>query len=166
MSLEIEVIIEDRRWLDDLDPEQLVARFVDQIGHHKKISVPNNVEASVLFCSDNRIQELNQKWMQKNAPTNVLSFPAAEFQKFCDQKYLGDIAISFETVVSEARNEGKSVYQHAAHMLVHGFLHLLGFDHQSEDQAALMEGHESEILIGIGIEDPWAQCNVKDFADD
>jgi probable rRNA maturation factor len=166
MSPEIEVILEDPRWLDYLDPDKLVACIADQIDHQGRIDLPNVAELSVLFCSDNRIRELNLTWMQKNAPTNVLSFPAAESQRLWEKKYLGDIAIAFETVVAEAQSEGKSVYQHAAHMLVHGFLHLLGFDHQTSDQANLMERHESEILLGIGIEDPWAQCHAKDGSND
>jgi probable rRNA maturation factor len=156
MSPEIEVILEDSRWRGHFDPEQLVTRVLNQAIFHSNLDFSNKLYASILFCSDARIQELNLRWMNKDAPTNVLSFPASLDAPFPGGLYLGDIAIAYETVVSESQLESKPLEDHAAHMLLHGLLHLLGFDHEDEEQAALMENLESEILVAMGISDPWA----------
>jgi probable rRNA maturation factor len=166
MNAGIEIILDDERWRNHIDPEQFVARVVSHIEPVTKLNWPALSGASVLFCSDARIQELNLRWMSKDAPTNVLSFPAIASPVFGSEEYLGDIAIAFETIVSEAKNEKKTVEQHASHMLIHGFLHLLGLDHKNDEEATLMESIESEILVSMGMGDPWVSYKEKSIDDE
>lgn len=154
MSIDVDVILEDERWSDLMDPKPLVAAIWDRIMIHCSVQTTKEFEASILFCSDERIRELNRTWMKKDSPTNVLSFPSSHNPA---SSYLGDIAIAFDTIVSEAKAEGKSACHHTAHMVVHGFLHLLGYDHQTDKEAELMEGLETVVLRDLGIDDPWAR---------
>jgi probable rRNA maturation factor len=104
--------------------------------------------------NDDRIRSLNRLWRRIDKPTNVLSFPAPD-SPAGPTSYVGDIAISYETAAREAAAEGKSFSDHVAHLSVHGFLHLMGYDHESDADAAEMEGLEREILAHIGIPDPY-----------
>jgi probable rRNA maturation factor len=113
-------------------------------------------EVAVLLCDDATIAALNAQWRGREEPTNVLSFPAPPAAGGSAPVHLGDIAIACETVVREAREQGRTVSQHLAHLAVHGFLHLLGYDHQTDGEADRMEGLEREILAGLGISDPYA----------
>jgi probable rRNA maturation factor len=106
-------------------------------------------EVSVLFADDEALRALNAQWRDQDKPTNVLSFPAPEGFG------LGDIALAFETVEREAREQGKAFAAHAGHLLVHGFLHLIGYDHEDEADAEDMEAQERAILAGLGVADPY-----------
>jgi probable rRNA maturation factor len=119
-----------------------------------EVAGPRQGCVTVLVTNDERLQELNRTWRGLDKPTNVLSFahPAAPNGL---ERYLGDIAISHETAAREAVAECKSLDQHIAHLSVHGFLHLLGYDHISDDAAAEMEGLERVILARIGVPDPY-----------
>ena len=107
---------------------------------------------SLLLGDDATIAALNKKWRGKDGPTNVLSFPAPRI----DPEFLGDIAMAAETIAEEANFQGRRFDHHAAHLVVHGFLHLIGYDHQTPDEAEKMEGRERVILASMGIEDPYA----------
>jgi probable rRNA maturation factor len=96
------------------------------------------------------MQALNLKWRGKDAPTNVLSFPSGE-----EQGHLGDVVLAYETVEGEAEQQNIAIADHAAHLVVHGMLHLLGYDHEQEDDAVKMETLETEILATLGIADPY-----------
>jgi probable rRNA maturation factor len=98
------------------------------------------------------MRELNGRWRGRPEPTNVLSFPATG-----RTETLGDIAIAYQTTAREAEAEGKPFADHLAHLAVHGFLHLLGYDHQSDAEAAAMERLEAAILARLGIGDPYAK---------
>jgi probable rRNA maturation factor len=122
-------------------------------------------EVAVLLCDDATIAALNAQWRGRDESTNVLSFPAppapagpASVASVSESGavHLGDIAIACETVIREAREQGRTVSDHLAHLAVHGFLHLLGYDHQTDGEAERMEGLEREILAGLGISDPYA----------
>lgn len=108
---------------------------------------------SLLLGDDAAIAALNKEFRNKEGPTNVLSFLPAEP---AEPGFLGDIALAAETIEAEAQIQGKSFDNHAAHLVVHGFLHLLGYDHMNEADAEAMEARERAILAGIGIEDPYA----------
>ena len=108
---------------------------------------------AVLLTDDAAIAALNRAWRGKEGPTNVLSFPAAG----AGAGFWGDIALAAETIAVEAQNQGKSFDAHAAHMAIHGFLHLLGYDHQTESEAEAMEARERAILAVLGIADPYAE---------
>lgn len=107
---------------------------------------------SVLLGDDASIAAMNAQFRGKNGATNVLSFPPAQ----TGDGFLGDIALAAETIVEEAEFQGKRFEHHAAHLVVHGFLHLLGYDHMNPQDAEKMEARERTILAVIGIEDPYA----------
>jgi probable rRNA maturation factor len=113
--------------------------------------VPAEGEVSVLLTDDASVRALNRAWRGLDQPTNVLSFPAAR----PSGALLGDIAIAYETLAREAAREHKPFLHHLAHLAVHGFLHLLGYDHQTDSQAAAMEGLERAALARLDIADPY-----------
>lgn len=108
---------------------------------------------SLLLGDDAAIAALNKEFRGKDGPTNVLSFPPGENS---EAGFLGDIALAAETIAVEAEFQGKPLDDHAAHIVVHGFLHLLGYDHMNEADAEKMEAREREILGTLGISDPYA----------
>jgi len=108
---------------------------------------------SLLLGDDAAIAALNKEFRGKDGPTNVLSFPPAEQG---EAGFLGDIALAAETIAVEAESQGKSLDNHAVHIVVHGFLHLLGYDHMDEADAEKMEARERSILASLGISDPYA----------
>lgn len=109
---------------------------------------------SLLLGDDKSIADLNQQFRNKGGPTNVLSFPPAPGG--AEPGFLGDIALAAETIVEQAQFQGKRFEHHAAHLVVHGFLHLLGYDHENPADAEIMEARERAILASLGIEDPYA----------
>jgi probable rRNA maturation factor len=114
-------------------------------------------DVSVLFTSDADIQVMNKTWRKQDKPTNVLSFPAAPLPAVPDHDLpLGDIALAYETVMREAEEADKPVAHHVTHLLVHGTLHLLGYDHETDVDADEMEAKERQILARMGIADPYA----------
>jgi probable rRNA maturation factor len=109
----------------------------------------------VLLADDAALRALNRDWRGKDKPTNVLSFPAPQ-----GGEMLGDIALAAETVAAEAQAQGKPFAAHMAHLLAHGFLHLLGYDHEIEAEAEAMEARERAILVSLGLPDPYAEVVV------
>jgi probable rRNA maturation factor len=107
---------------------------------------------AVLLTSDEAMAELNQRFRGKADPTNVLSFPASANP----ENHLGDIALAHGVCVREAEEQGKSLQQHLAHLVVHGVLHLLGYDHETDGEAEAMEALERSILESLGVPDPYA----------
>ena len=110
---------------------------------------------SLLLGDDAALTALNREFRSKDGPTNVLSFPPAEGPG-APEGFLGDIALAAETIAAEANSQGKRFEDHAAHLAVHGFLHLLGYDHDDSATAEAMEARERAILMSIGIADPYA----------
>jgi probable rRNA maturation factor len=110
---------------------------------------------SLLLGDDAAVAALNKQFRGKTGPTNVLSFPPPLAGEGLGD-FLGDIALAAETIVEEANFQGKRFEHHAAHLAVHGFLHLLGYDHKESADAEVMEARERAILISLGIEDPYA----------
>ena len=127
-------------------------------------------EISVVLVDDATQRILNETWRDKDRPTNVLSFPATETVAGSVPQpefpgvplTLGDISLAFETVDTEAREQGKSLNDHLTHLVVHGVLHLLGYDHVVETDAVVMEALEVAILSGIGIKDPYSVNNERE----
>lgn len=112
-------------------------------------------ELSVVFTDDEHIATLNAAWRNKPKPTNVLSFPAAQIAGD-GGRMLGDIVLALETVAREAADAHLTLGDHITHLLVHGLLHLIGYDHESDAEATAMEAMEIEILATLGIADPYA----------
>jgi probable rRNA maturation factor len=109
----------------------------------------SGTEVSVVFSSDRQVQNLNKTFRHKDNPTNVLSFPSEESGE------LGDIILAYETVMQEAEMRGISPLHHTLHLIIHGFLHLLGYDHEKEDEAQEMENLEIRILKDLHINNPY-----------
>jgi probable rRNA maturation factor len=111
-------------------------------------------ELAVVLSDDSAVQALNRRWRGIDKPTNVLSFPAGA----AAAGLLGDIVIAYETTAREATRENKPFTDHLAHLVVHGFLHLLGYDHESDTEAAAMERLERRILAQLHVPDPYADA--------
>lgn len=127
----------------------------------RKTNATASRPVSVLFTDDAAMAEMNEVYRAKTGPTNVLSFPAGD-GVLGDEAYLGDIALALETARSEAAVRGVSLRDHAAHLLVHGMLHLIGYDHEDEAAAAAMEAEETRILQSIGASDPYAAGLIEE----
>lgn len=112
-------------------------------------------EISVALADDTLVQRLNRDYRGKDRPTNVLSFPAGDPGGPGRVRLIGDIVLALETVETEARDAGKPVGNHVMHLVVHGVLHLLGYDHETEADAAVMETMEIGVLAGLGIRNPY-----------
>ncbi len=126
---------------------------------------------SLLFADDAEVQALNRDWRAKDKPTNVLSFPMLErtdLLKLGDDgppEMLGDIALAYETCAREAEDKGLGIAAHAMHLIVHGLLHLAGYDHETSPEAAdVMEALEIKALASLGLADPYAERSVADGA--
>jgi probable rRNA maturation factor len=150
----IEVEIEDGDWTSDLpDAVAVVERagqaVLDQIAPTDDGEEPG---VAVLLTSDEALAELNQRFRGKAGPTNVLSFPASANP----ENHLGDVALAHGVCAREAAEQGKSLEQHLAHLVVHGVLHLLGYDHETDGEAEAMEALERSILQSLGVPDPYA----------
>jgi probable rRNA maturation factor len=109
-------------------------------------------DASLLLADDARLSALNQQFRRKAGPTNVLSFPSGEARG----GFLGDIAIAFETAQREAGECGAPLVDYVVHLALHGLLHLVGYDHETEEEAAIMEGREAALLDELGVYNPYA----------
>lgn len=117
-------------------------------------------ELAVMLADDGELRALNRRWRAKDEPTNVLSFPAGA-PGGGPPRPLGDIVIAFETAAREARAARLPLSHHVTHLAVHGFLHLVGYDHQSEPDAEAMEGLEIAVLARLGIADPYARRDAE-----
>lgn len=155
-SHQIEVTVEAEAWFAAVtDPEKLCRRVV--AGVLAREAPHDAVEVSVLLADDERVRSLNRAWRGKDSPTNVLAFPAEAGPPPGSGMpwLLGDIVVALETTRREAEAEGKRLEDHLSHLLVHGALHLLGYDHGAEEEARAMEAREVELLRGFGVADPY-----------
>lgn len=141
-----------------IDETVFLARVVNILTETIEIGglkFPENAELSLVLAGDKTLQSLNNEWRQKDKPTNVLSFPGNDIAVGeVAGIMLGDIVISLETTAREATLENKSFEDHLSHLVVHGFLHLFGYDHETDDEASQMESLETRILNELGIDDP------------
>lgn len=118
--------------------------------------IAEDFDTSILFTDDAAIAALNAQWRGKDHATNVLSFPAEDMPlPDGEPRPLGDIVLALGVVSREAADQGKTLPHHATHLIIHGMLHLLGYDHEDDGEAEEMEGLETEILKGLGISDPY-----------
>jgi probable rRNA maturation factor len=147
--------IADDAWARVADLEQLTDRAIAAALEHARAD--KNVEISVLFASDAEAARLNTEWRRKDYPPNILSFPAPKQQDVPggEPRPLGDLILAAGTVAREADEQGKPLKSHLTHLIVHGTLHLLGFDHVEEREAERMEAAEIAILAALGVPDPY-----------
>ena len=171
--MEVDVIIEDRRWTE-AGLEALAAHGVGAVLAHLGLD-DRNCEIAVLGCDDARIAVLNSEFRGKAQATNVLSWPSEERGAEVagarpelpeGDGELGDIAIAFETCAREAEAAGRPMPDHVLHLVVHGTLHLLGYDHERAADGDLMEAIETAILAQLGVPDPYGETGRTGFIDD
>ena len=152
--LSIEISRNTEGWPEHLDAraEEAVREALKQ----SKARVTGAAELSIVLTDDAEQRVLNRDWRGIDKATNVLSFP--QIEPFSDVSgLLGDIILARETLVKEADEQGVSFDDHFTHLVVHGFLHLLGYDHIEDDEALQMEGLETQILASLGVADPYAE---------
>jgi probable rRNA maturation factor len=150
----IEVDIEDDGWISALPNATAITERAGQAVLDEIAPTDDGEEpgVAVLLTSDAVVAELNQRFRDKPGPTNVLSFPASANP----ENHLGDVALAHGVCTREAVEQGKSLEQHLAHLVVHGVLHLLGYDHETDGEAEAMEALERSILESLGVPDPYA----------
>ena len=160
-----EVIVAAECWQDQPDAEAVIQRAIDAAAQLSDADV-GDTEIAVMLTDDAGIRTLNNNWRGIDKPTNVLSFPALQptgpVGEDDPPRMLGDIAIAFETMRREADEAQKPFEHHLSHLTVHGFLHLIGYDHETDDDAEDMEALETEILAQLGIPDPYADRERTD----
>ena len=160
----IDLSVNDNIWGTKLKSlENKIPTIVDSIMNKLDLVIHSNIELSIILTNDNEIQKLNLEYLGKNKPTNVLSFPAHNFDinnisSSLNENILslGDIVISYDTLEKERIKQNISFVDHFVHLLIHSFLHLLGFDHITEKEAEEMEKLEIAILAEFGIQSPYA----------
>lgn len=151
----IEIEVDNAGWDDEAVLRGLARAAIDAAC--EELGIEADSELSLYFTGDETIRSLNADWRGKDKPTNVLSFPAMDIGR--GEKpgpLLGDVVLAFETVSREAHESGKPLNDHLTHLIVHGFLHLLGYDHENETDAVQMETLETAILGKLAIADPYA----------
>jgi len=152
----IEILVESARWSARRGVQPLLRRAIARATAALPVKAARSTtgaELAIVLTSDSAIRGLNRTWRGKNEPTNVLAFPTDPQAGL--QRLLGDVVIAYETLAREARAERKPFDHHLAHLAVHGFLHLCGYDHETDRQAAAMERLETTILAGLGIPNPY-----------
>ncbi len=162
-NISVDISVNEKAWDSTLSnlPSKIVQDCIlaTLTSSEVRINGTNKLEVSVLLTGDEEIQELNNTYRKKNKPTNVLSFP--QNMEFSDTEneegclLLGDIVLSIHTIQLEASNQNKSMKDHLAHLIVHGTLHLLGYDHQTDQDATQMESIEIAVLNSMGVSNPY-----------
>jgi probable rRNA maturation factor len=149
-ALKIEVIVKSKRWNTHRDAGAVMRRAIAAAAATLSTPAP---ELAIVLTNNGAMRLLNRAWRGVDAATNVLSFPNQPIGG--EPSFIGDIVLAYETVAAEARHEGKPFTHHLAHLAVHGFLHLLGYDHEREKDATRMERLERQILHRLAIPDPY-----------
>ncbi|WP_455874456.1 rRNA maturation RNase YbeY [Rhizobium yanglingense] len=165
--IDIQVSIEEGDWPSENELQALAERVLEAaakvLEKDEGQRFPKTAtELSLVFTDDEAIRVINAEWRKKDKATNVLSFPAFPIAPGqMPGPMLGDIIIARETVEREARELEKSFEDHLSHLMVHGFLHLFGYDHMNNDEAEIMEGLETRILAVLGLSDPYEGQDLK-----
>ena len=157
-----EVLVVADSWQTEPDAEAVIQRAIAAAAEIADADI-GEAELAVMLTDDAGIRTLNNNWRGIDNPTNVLSFPALQptGRSGPDDapRMLGDIAIAYDTTRKEADDEQKPFDHHLSHLAIHGFLHLIGYDHEKDNEAEIMEALEREILAQLGIPDPYADRN-------
>ena len=150
----LEVEIEDASWASALPTAAAVAERAGQavLDQIEPVESGDGPGVAVLLASDDAVAELNERFRHKAGPTNVLSFPASANP----ENHLGDVCLAYGVCAREAAEQGKTLHDHLTHLVAHGVLHLLGYDHETDGEAEAMEALERSILQSLGVPDPYA----------
>jgi probable rRNA maturation factor len=151
-----EVVEEAGDWSAIEARNPLVARIASTMEKHPSCARLRGRSATVVLADNELVRALNRTYRHKDTPTNVLSFPFGTSPDTDDAGHLGDVVLALETVLREAADQGLPPEHHFQHLVVHGLLHLIGFDHEAEEDAIKMEQLETRILGELGIPDPYA----------
>ena len=155
-GIEIELVVEAGSWPGERDLAALARWAADGVLAAVEPRGATVSELSIVFTDDAHVRTLNHAWRGKDAPTNVLSFPAFPLgSRGTLPPLLGDVVLAAETVAREAAAENKPLAHHITHLIVHGILHLIGYDHETDAEAEEMEELERLILAGLDIPDPY-----------
>lgn len=156
-ALTVDVSVLDQRWDAVRQLEAIAARAADCVVQQTGGLSETTIEISMVFTNDEHIATLNNDYRGKPSATNVLSFPSPSpgAGQPGRETLLGDVILSFETITSEARAQGKSFENHLCHLIVHGVLHLFGYDHSEDAGAEEMEALEIAILAQVGVPNPY-----------
>lgn len=160
------IVIEDKRWRKIPRLEAQFRRVARAAEGYLPQSLRGRWEATVLLTDDAALRRLNRAFRGKDKPTNVLSFPAWGKKELARKRQktraaaLGDIALGYQYVAGEAKKDNKLLANHAAHLLLHGVLHLFGYDHMHSKDAARMERLEQKIMAALGLPDPYATART------
>ncbi len=146
----IEVEVEAEDWTDAIDDVEAVVERAAVVALGDETG-----GVVVLLTDDATVRDLNARFRDKDRPTNVLSFPAAEVPEMQGPEPLGDIVLAYGVCAEEAKAQGKTLTDHLTHLVVHGVLHLLGRDHEDETEAEAMEAEERAVLARLGVADPY-----------
>jgi len=167
-KIQLEILIGEARWRKIPKLAARLKKAAATIPSHLPKKLRLNANVVVLLTSDAEMRRLNRDFRGKNQPTNVLSFPTfaprelPNMGKKSAQILLGDIALGYQYIVVESKNTHKILINHACHLLIHGILHLFGYDHVSGPKAVRMETLEQEIMRGLGLPDPYAMPQPKE----
>jgi probable rRNA maturation factor len=157
-AIHIHILVDDTRWRA-VDGVARLVRRAARAALRRQASGLRAAELSVVLASDARLRALNRAWRGIDRPTNVLAFPGddalAGAAPHGPPRQLGDVVVAYQTVAAEARAQGKPLAAHVSHLVVHGVLHVLGFDHESAAEAADMEAAEIAIMAELGWPDPY-----------
>ncbi len=169
--LDLDILVDEGNWAAALPAVDGHCRRAGKAAFDRVWCSARSAEATLVLADDARVAELNRVFRGIDAPTNVLSFPQVNGSGGCgafeDQVddngppvALGDIIVAYETTETEARRDGKALADHLSHLVVHGILHLLGYDHQTDCEIVRMESLETSVLAELGVADPYAGlCN-------
>ena len=151
----IDIEVEDEAWSTALPDAEALTLAAAQAAL-AQFDSPGGV--TILLTDDETVRELNARFRTQDKPTNVLSFPAPPLPEDManPEHFLGDVALAFGVCAREAAEQGKPIGHHLQHLVAHGVLHLVGYDHESEAEAVVMEALERDVLAGLGLPDPYA----------
>ena len=149
-KLKIDVLVDSDLWQEPGKARSIVRRAIAQAA---AAASTTGTELAIVLTDDSAIRQLNRLWRGIDAATNVLSFPSK--QTADEPAHLGDIVLAHQTIAREASAEGKPFAHHLAHLVVHGFLHLIGYDHEKDADAEAMEQTERKILRRLNVPDPY-----------
>ena len=155
LAASIDLCVEDDNWTAVQGLEKSITNAVRAALSQCDAST-RPISLTIVLDNNQRIEALNANWRDKPKPTNILSFPAPENSTSdAGETYIGDLILAYDVIFDEANEQRKPLATHLCHLIIHGVLHLLGFDHQNDEEAFVMEQLEIKAMVGLGLSDPY-----------